>query len=161
MLFQKGFQPVLCVLWISSSCRLSYKSHVIRFVTRCNAVKPTHFHKKESLLGYIWTKKTRTHKTNDTAATCINKTFCKYLVFFRKSLLCLGFWKCSVCFLTRIKDQGHLNVHKEQTRLKSLSVSKAEQELFQTGMCRLMNLVQTHKCSLLIMGLHIFQIKLC
>ena len=134
MLFQKGFQPVLCVLWISSSCRLSYKSHVIRFVTRCNAVKPTHFHKKESLLGYIWTKKTPTHKTNDTAATCINKTFCKYIFgFFVENLqtrMCLVFGKCSVCFLTRIKDQGHLNVHRKQTRLKSLLVSKAEQDLF-------------------------------
>ena len=29
------------------------------------------------------------------------------------------------------------------------------------GICRHMNLVQTHKCSFLIMGLHIFQIKLC
>ena len=122
------------MLWISSSCRLSYKSHVIRFVTSCNAVKPTHFHKKESLLGYIWTKKTPTHKTNDTAATCINKTFCKYIFgFFVENLqtrICLVFGKCSVCFLTRIKDQGHLNVHRKQTRLKSLLVSKAEQDLF-------------------------------
>ena len=29
------------------------------------------------------------------------------------------------------------------------------------GICRWMNLVQTHKCSLLIMGPYIFQIKLC
>ena len=29
------------------------------------------------------------------------------------------------------------------------------------GICRCMDVVQTHKCSLLIMGLHIFQIKLC
>ena len=30
-----------------------------------------------------------------------------------------------------------------------------------TWLCKDLNLVQTHKCSLLIMGLHIFKIKLC
>ena len=30
-----------------------------------------------------------------------------------------------------------------------------------TRLCKDLNLVQTHKCTLLIMGLHIFEIKLC
>ena len=28
-------------------------------------------------------------------------------------------------------------------------------------LCKDLNLVETHKCSLLIMGLHIFEVKLC
>ena len=40
---------------------------------------------------------------------------------------------------------------------KIVLVSKVHRDI---GICRCMDLVQTHKCSLLIMGPHIFQIKL-
>ena len=35
------------------------------------------------------------------------------------------------------------------------------QNMWKTGLVRRLILLQTHKCSLLIMGLHIFEIKLC
>ena len=77
----------------------------------------------------------------------------------------------SFCFLCKVY-RDILNIFMLLVNVKNVSVhftikTEKKRAILYENLCmkpwggRCMDLVQTHKCSLLIMGPHIFQIKLC
>ena len=71
----------------------------------------------------------------------------------------VSFW------LLGVESRDFSQAEKERIACKDEQISKLTTIFTQNGLrsrlCKDLNLVQTHNCSLLIMGLHIFEIKLC